>query len=291
MSCRDILSVDVEDYYHVEAFTDIVPCSAWDSYPSRVEANTVRVLDLLDVCGVKGTFFILGWVADRYPGLVRKIAERGHELACHSYWHRLVYSLTPEEFREDTLHAKNCIEQAAGKPVFGYRAPSFSITAKSAWAPEILVEMGFTYDSSVFPVSHDLYGVPEAPRKPFLIETQSGPLVEYPMTTFRVGSSPNLPVAGGGYLRMLPYWYTHAGVNRVWKEGLPVISYVHPWEFDPDQPRLAGRFRSRLRHYTNLNKTASRFGKLIRLGEFGPFRDSRLCDGAQPFLLTQTTNT
>jgi len=290
MSCRNILSVDVEDYFQVEAFTDTVKSSDWVSYPSRVEDNTHRVLDLFDKCGVKGTFFILGWVAERKPHLVRAIVERGHEPACHSYWHRLIYKLTPSEFKEDTRRAKDVIEQAAGQPVYGYRAPSFSITARSAWAPEVLAGLGFTYDSSVFPVRHDVYGVPDAPRKPFLLETPSGPLMEYPMTTFRFGSGPNMPVAGGGYLRIFPYWYTKAGVRRAWREGLPVISYVHPWEFDPDQPRMQGRLKSRLRHYTNLHKTAGRLKDLIELGGFGPFRESEPPVEPQPFHFSQQTN-
>jgi len=290
MSCRNILSVDVEDYFQVEAFTDTVKSSDWDSYESRVEANTIRVLDLFDECGVKGTFFILGWVADRNPQLVRTIVERGHEPACHSYWHRLIYKLTPAEFEEDTRRAKDVIEQAAGQQIYGYRAPSFSITARSAWAPEILARLGFTYDSSVFPVRHDVYGVPDAPRKPFLLETPSGPLMEYPMTTFRMAAGPNMPVAGGGYLRIFPYWYTKAGVNRVWREGLQVISYIHPWEFDPEQPRLPGRLKSSLRHYTNLSKTAGRLKSLIQSGEFGPFRESEPPVAPQPFQFTHQTN-
>jgi polysaccharide deacetylase family protein (PEP-CTERM system associated) len=290
MSCRNILSVDVEDYFQVEAFTDTVKSSDWDTYPSRVEANTHRVLDLFDKCDVKGTFFILGWVAERKPHLVRAIVERGHEPACHSYWHRLIYKLTPSEFKEDTRRAKEVIEQAAGQPIYGYRAPSFSITARSSWAPEVLASLGFTYDSSVFPVRHDVYGVPDAPRKPFLLDTPSGPLMEYPMTTFRLGSGPNMPVAGGGYLRIFPYWYTKAGVRRAWREGLPVISYVHPWEFDPDQPRMQGRLKSRLRHYTNLHKTAGRLKHLIELGGFGPFRESEPPVEPQPFQFTKQTN-
>jgi polysaccharide deacetylase family protein (PEP-CTERM system associated) len=268
-----VISVDVEDYFHVEAFTDIVNRGNWDTYPCRVETNTQRVMDLLDRCGVKGTFFILGWVAERYPRLVAEIAARGHEPACHSYWHRLIYNLDPQEFRADTQRAKECIEQAAGQPVFGYRAPSFSIVSKSAWALEVLKELGFRYDSSVFPVKHDVYGTASAPRRPFQVATPSGPITEYPMTTFHFGSSPNLPVGGGGYLRIFPYWYTKMGVERVWGEGLPVVSYIHPWEFDPEQPRLSGRLKSRLRHYTNLTKTEERLGKLIRLGEFTAFRD------------------
>jgi len=257
----------------------------WDSYASRVEANTHRLLDLFDESGVKATCFILGWVADRHPKLVAEIVKRGHEPACHSYWHRLIYRLSPEEFREDTLRAKDLIEQAAGEPVYGYRAPTFSITDKSSWAPEILTELGFRYDSSIFPVKHDTYGVPGAPRGPFCIETPSGPLNEYPMTTFRFWKSPNLPVAGGGYLRIFPDWYTRMGVHRAWKEGLPVITYVHPWEVDPDQPRLNAGLKSRLRHYTNLAKTAGRLRGLLALGPFTSFRESGLESERRTFAL------
>lgn len=280
---KSILSVDVEDYFQVEAFAGIVDRREWESFESRVEANTLRLLDLFDETGVKATCFILGWVAERYPGLVAEIVKRGHEPACHSYWHRLIYRLTPDEFREDTVRAKNCIEQAAGEPVYGYRAPSFSITERSSWAPEILADLGFRYDSSIFPVKHDVYGVPHAPRTPFRIETASGPLDEYPMTTFRFGSGPNMPVAGGGYLRIFPYWYTSLGVRRAWKEGVPVITYVHPWEVDPEQPRINARLKSRVRHYTNLGKTAARLRKLIELGRFSSFRDSGVVPSPQQF--------
>jgi polysaccharide deacetylase family protein (PEP-CTERM system associated) len=274
---RNVLSVDVEDYFHVEAFSGIVDRKDWESFPSRVEANTHRLLDLFDETGVKATCFILGWVAERYPGLVAEIVRRGHEPACHSYWHRLIFRLTPDEFRQDTARAKECIEQAAGEPVFGYRAPTFSITERSSWAPAILAELGFRYDSSVFPVKHDVYGMPHAPRGPFHMETPSGPLNEYPMSTFRLWKSPNMPVAGGGYLRILPYWYTRMGVHRAWKERLPVIAYVHPWEVDPEQPRMKNAgWKSRLRHYTNLSKTAERLRRLVQLGRFSSFRDSGL---------------
>jgi len=279
MICRNIASVDVEDYYHVEAFSDIVSRETWPEYPSRVEANTKTVLDLFDECKVRGTFFILGWVAERYPALVREIVARRHEPACHSYWHRLIYNLSPAEFREDTQRAKAVIEQACGAAVSGYRAPSFSITHRSSWAAEILVETGFRYDSSIFPVRHDTYGVPDAPREPFEIITPSGAIVEYPMATFRFGGSANFPVGGGGYLRIFPYWYTRQGVRRAWSEGLPVVSYIHPWEFDPEQPRLNGRWKSRLRHYTNLSKTRDRLRKLFRMGDFCSFRDNDLQRG------------
>ena len=263
MATQHILSVDVEDYYHVEAFSDKVERSAWAGYPSRVEANTLRLLDMFDEVGAKATFFFLGWVAERHPDLVREVVARGHEPACHSYWHRLIYSLTPDEFREDTRRAKDVIEQACGQAVNGYRAPSYSVTRKSLWALDVLTECGFTYDSSIFPIRHDTYGIPEAPREPFRVQTAGGTLVEYPLTTFRLPLGPNFPVAGGGYLRLLPLWYTTMGRRLSRGEGLPLILYVHPWEIDPEQPRMEGRAKSKLRHYTNLSRMYPRLKTLL----------------------------
>lgn len=274
----NIMSVDVEDYFHVEAFSDVVDRQRWDHYQCRVEANTHRILDLLEDVGVRSTFFILGWVAERYPGLVLEIVRRGHEAACHSYWHRLVYTLTPEEFREDLLRSRTVIEQAAGARVYGHRAPSYSITAHSLWALDILAEEGFTYDSSIFPIHHDFYGIPDAPREPFRLATRGGTLLECPVTTFRWGLRHNFPVGGGGYLRIFPFRYTQLGVARARKEGLPVIVYIHPWEVDPEQPRIAGRFKSRLRHYTNLAKTERRLRALLESADFDSFRDSGLLE-------------
>ena len=270
----NIVSVDVEDYFHVEAFSDIVDRKQWDSYTCRVENNTRKILDLFDGCGTKGTFFVLGWVAERYPHLVREIVERGHELACHSYWHYPIFKLSPEEFRQDTARAKDVIEQAGGAAVYGYRAPSFSVTKKSLWALDILAELGFTYDSSVFPIHHDFYGIPDAPRQPFRVKTPSGELTEYPMSTFRLWG-PNYPVGGGGYLRMLPYWYTQYGFRKIQSENTPLIVYIHPWEVDPEQPVMQARWKSRLRHYTNLRKTAGRLEKLLRSAPFAGFAN---CD-------------
>ncbi len=270
----NIMSVDVEDYFHVEAFSDMIDRAGWDAYPSRVVNNTRRVMDLLDEAGVSGTFFILGWVAERFPRLVQEIVTRGHEPACHSYWHRLIYKLNPREFRDDTVRAKHAIEQAAGVAVQGYRAPSFSVTAQSLWALEVLVETGFTYDSSIFPIKHDIYGIPSAPRHPFRMETPSGPIVECPITTFRLMLPHNLPVGGGSYLRIFPFWYTRLGFRRAQADRLPLIVYTHPWEFDPEQPRFAGRLLSRLRHYTNLAKTCARLRDLLRMGTFASFRES-----------------
>jgi polysaccharide deacetylase family protein (PEP-CTERM system associated) len=271
----NVFSVDVEDYFQVEAFADVVDRRSWESYPCRVVENTRRILDLADRLEIHGTFFILGWVAERYPALVREIVARGHEPACHSYWHRLIYKLSPAEFREDTIRAKDVIEQAAGMPVSGYRAPSYSITSRSLWALDVLAEAGFRYDSSIFPIQHDIYGIPDAPRLPFRVETPSGELVEYPITTFKLGSR-NMPVGGGGYLRIFPFWYTRMGFRRVAAENAPLIVYIHPWEVDPEQPRLAGRLKSRLRHYTNLSKTQSRLSRLLQMGEFSSFRAAGL---------------
>jgi len=290
MSPTNIASADIEDYFHVEAFARSVDRSTWSSYPCRVESNTYRLLDLFDDCGIKGTYFILGWVAERYPRLISEIACRGHELGCHSYGHRPIYRLTPGEFRDDTQRAKDLIEQASGASICGYRAPTFSITNESLWAFEILAELGFTYDSSVFPVRHDLYGMPDAPRVPFVVKTPSGPVVEYPMATFRLGRRGNLPVGGGGYLRIFPYWYTELGVRRAWRDGVPVVSYIHPWEIDPGQPRLTAPVKSRLRHYTNLSKTEQRWRKLVRLGRFTSFRDGRLAESAAVYDLKEAGN-
>ncbi len=273
MSLHNILSVDVEDYFQVEAFAGVIDRSSWDSYSCRVEANTHRLLDCFDEAGVHATFFTLGWVAERYPKLVAEIVARGHEPACHSYWHRLVYKLSPQEFREDTLRAKNCIEQAAGRAVYGYRAPSYSVTRDSLWALDILAELGFTYDSSIFPIRHDVYGIPDAPRFPYDVSTPSGPLKEFPITTFRLFGESNLPVGGGGYLRLLPMWYTKLGYQRSQREGLPLIAYIHPWEVDPEQPRIQARLKSRIRHYTHLASMMDRLKKLLDLGDFGSFAE------------------
>jgi polysaccharide deacetylase family protein (PEP-CTERM system associated) len=272
---RNVVSVDVEDYFHAETFAGVVRRSEWNQYPCRVEGNTRRLLELFAERQVQATFFVVGWVAERFPDMVREIASAGHELACHSYWHRLIYKLTPEDFREDTQRAKNVIEQIAGQAIYGYRAPTYSIVSRSLWALEILAELGFTYDSSIFPIHHDRYGIPSAPRAPFRIKTPSGSLIEYPLTTFRVGNH-SFPVGGGGYLRLLPSWYTRLGIGRAQKQGLPIIAYIHPWEIDAEQPRLPVSLVSRLRHYTNLSKTYGRLNRMLQEESFTSFRESGL---------------
>jgi polysaccharide deacetylase family protein (PEP-CTERM system associated) len=278
----NVASVDVEDYFHAEIFSDVVERDAWSNYTSRVEVNTRRLLEVLARLNVHATFFILGWVAERFPALVREIAAGGHELGCHSYWHRLIYKLDPAEFREDTHRAKSVIEQISGEPVRGYRAPTYSVVDRSAWALEVLAELGFSYDSSIFPIRHDRYGMPDAPRAPFHFQTPSGPMTEFPITTFRIAGH-NFPVGGGGYLRLLPWFYTQIGVQRAKHEGLPIVTYIHPWEIDPEQPRLTGRLTSRLRHYANLSRTLDRFQNLLQSGTFTSFRESGLADSAKDF--------
>jgi polysaccharide deacetylase family protein (PEP-CTERM system associated) len=264
------MTIDVEDYFHVSVFDGVVPRHLWEGFESRVCANTERLLQLFDSYEVKGTFFVLGWVAERFPQLVRRIAAAGHEVASHGYGHRLVYDQTPKAFREDVRRAKALLEASAGAPVLGYRAPSYSVTPRSLWALDILIEEGYRYDSSIFPIRHDRYGIPLSPRHAYLLERPNGELVEAPASTTRVGPL-NLPVAGGGYFRILPYEWTRWGISRVNRlEGRPAIFYLHPWEIDPDQPRLKAGLLSRFRHYRNLGETEARLRRLVADFRFGP---------------------
>jgi polysaccharide deacetylase family protein (PEP-CTERM system associated) len=338
------LTIDLEDYFQVHAFSNVVRFEDWSDYPSRIEHNTHRLLAILNGylrtvqlrtpnselrTPVRATFFVLGWLAERYPNLIRTIKEEGHEIACHGYSHKLIYTQSKEEFREDVRKAKAILEDITGSEVVGYRAPSYSITSQSQWAFEVLMEEGFKYDSSIFPIHHDFYGSPEAPRFPFLISfngnnnyefqilnlysgsesnnsitqlpcnstnssnstnpcnpsatlqhsSTAAPqhgltpnselptpncLLEFPLSTVRIFGA-NLPVAGGGYFRLFPYSLIKKGLRRINdEEKQPFVFYIHPWELDPDQPRLNSvSFRSRLRHYVNLHKTESRFKKLL----------------------------
>ena len=267
-----ILSVDVEDYFMVEAFAGAVSRTTRDDEPSRVVSSTHRVLDLFDKYGAKGTFFFVGWIADKFPELVRDVYSRGHELACHSYWHRAIYSLAPNEFRNDTRSALRAIEDAAGTKVCGYRAPSWSITKDSLWALDILAEEGFTYDSSIYPIRHDLYGVPGAQRFPYTHVCTNGlSLQELPPATVRILGQ-NFPAAGGGYLRIFPMAYTRWAFDK-YEESYRerVIVYFHPWELDLEQPRIKSGLKSRLRHYTNLHAMENRLKSLLESHKFQPF--------------------
>ena len=260
---RDLLSIDVEDYFQVEAFADRISRSDWANFDLRVRRNTERILELLAEYRQSATFFVLGWVAEREPALVRQIADCGHELACHSHLHRRVFTLSPPEFRSDLQRAKKAIEDAGGQAVAGFRAPTFSIRKDSLWSLEILAEEGFIYDSSIFPIRHDLYGMPEAPRFAHSHHLFGGKtLIEIPPSTVRVLGT-NLGVAGGGYLRHLPFIYTRWGMRRLRKEQQPANVYFHPWEIDPEQPRIQAAWKSRLRHYRGLKKTEPRLRKLL----------------------------
>jgi polysaccharide deacetylase family protein (PEP-CTERM system associated) len=264
------MSVDVEDYFHVSVFDGVVPRSDWNGLESRVCANTERLLGLFDEFGVRATFFVLGWVAERHPQLVRAIADRGHEVASHGYGHRLVYDQTPQAFREDVRKAKRLIEDAAGQPVGGFRAPSYSVTPRSLWAIDLLIQEGYWYDASIFPIRHDRYGIPVSARHAYAIDRPSGSILEVPGSTVRVGPL-NLPVAGGGYFRLLPYWWTRWGIARVNRlERQPAVFYLHPWEIDPAQPRLPAGRLGRFRHYRNLDKTEHRLRALLRDFRFAP---------------------
>jgi polysaccharide deacetylase family protein (PEP-CTERM system associated) len=262
------LTVDVEDYFQVSAFEHRVDRSDWDAMPCRVEASTDKLLAMFASAGVKATFFVLGWIAERYPELVKRIAADGHELASHGYWHRLIYEITPEQFRDDLTRSRNAIEQAAGVRVTAYRAPSFSIGPRSLWALEILVESGFTIDSSIFPVRHDRYGMPQARLEPHEIATSAGTITEFPPSVWQVGRF-NLPIAGGGYFRLYPLGLTRRGITAVTAGQRPFMFYLHPWEVDPEQPRIRDvGWKRQWRHAVGLRHTESKLRRLLKTVPF-----------------------
>jgi polysaccharide deacetylase family protein (PEP-CTERM system associated) len=260
---RNAMTIDVEDYFHVSAFASHIGREDWDRLPCRVERNVDAILAMLDEHKTRATYFMLGWVAERYPGLVRRIVEQGHELASHGYVHQRATEQSPDEFRQDVSRAKRLLEDIGGVAVQGYRAPSFSIGDSNPWAVECLSEAGYRYSSSVYPIRHDHYGMPDAPRFAFLPDGGRG-LIELPVTTVRFFNH-NLPAGGGGYFRLLPYSVSRwclARVNRVDRQ--PCIFYFHPWEIDPEQPRFQGASaKARFRHYLNLDRTEARLRRLL----------------------------
>jgi polysaccharide deacetylase family protein (PEP-CTERM system associated) len=266
---RNYLTIDVEDYYQVSAFDKICSPFHWDHYPSRVVDNTERILDILDRFGIRATFFVLGWTARKFPELIMKINEKGHDIGCHSYYHRLVYTLSPDEFREDSRQAKDVLEQIIGRAVRGYRAPSYSITRCCDWVFDILEELGFEFDSSIFPIYHDRYGDPGAPR--FRFQIPGHRLIEYPISTFSLFGQ-KIPIAGGGYFRLLPYFLTSKALTKInLKERQPFVFYIHPWEIDPKQPKMKGvSTMAKFRHYINLEKTTDRLTRLLQDFQFAP---------------------
>jgi polysaccharide deacetylase family protein (PEP-CTERM system associated) len=270
------MTVDVEDYFHVAAFNKVINPDEWEKWPCRVEANTHKLLQLFADSNIKITFFILGWVAERYPDLVKTIHEQGHEIASHGYSHQLIYKQNKNVFREETTKSKRILEDLAQVPVIGYRAASYSITRKSLWALDTLAELGFTWDSSIFPTRHDNYGIPGSPEEPYKIITTNGKiLTEFPLTTAKVFGQ-SVPAAGGGYFRQYPYalsrWLFERASNNQTK---PQIFYLHPWEIDPDQPRVPNAsWFSNFRHYTNLSRCLPRLERMIDDFQFGTISQS-----------------
>lgn len=256
------MTVDVEDYYQVSAFDPYILRDDWKNYPSRVEANTDRILELFDKHDVKSTFFTLGWVADKFPSLVKRIVDQGHDLASHGWDHKRVTRLTRDEFSVDVEKSKKILEDVSGTEVNGYRAPSYSFTLKNDWAHDVLLEQGYLYSSSVAPIKHDLYGIPSAPR--FSYTCANDQLLELPITTTRMMNK-NFPCGGGGWFRLYPYAVSKWAINRVNKnDNEPAIFYFHPWEIDPEQPRIEGvKLSAKFRHYQNLAHMERKITKLL----------------------------
>jgi polysaccharide deacetylase family protein (PEP-CTERM system associated) len=265
---RNALSVDIEDWFQVGAFETVIDRRSWDGLERRVEANTDAILALFDEAGVKGTFFTLGWIAERHPALIRRIVAAGHELASHGWAHDRVSMMTRGAFAQDMARARKTLEDAGGVAITGYRAPSFSIDRRTPWAHEELARAGYAYSSSVAPVAHDHYGWPEAPRFAFH-PVPGSPLVELPVTTARLAGR-TVAAGGGGFFRLLPYGFSRWAIRQVNEASQPAIIYFHPWEIDPGQPRVADApMRSKLRHYTNLSGMASKLRRLIGDFEWG----------------------
>ncbi len=273
MSILNALSVDVEDWFHVSLFRRHVKRSHWDDLESTVAPNVCRILNLFAKYDVRATFFILGWVAERYPEIVLAIKEQGHEIASHGYGHQVVFEQTPTEFYDDVKRSIEILENIGGAPVKGYRAPSYSITRASLWAWEKLVKLGITYDSSVFPIKHDLYGVADAPRFPFKVTVAGeGELTEFPITTVKYFGR-NIPMAGGGYLRLYPFWFFKRSIQKLNNEGKPAVIYFHPWEVDPQIPRINVGKLKHLRHYGNLALMEDRIVGLLESFRFGTVQE------------------
>jgi len=260
---RNAMTVDVEDYFQVSAFENHIERGSWDEQECRVERNVDRILGLFAEADVKATFFTLGWIAKRYPGMVRRIVEQGHELASHGWSHVRVTQQNREEFREDVSRTKAFLEDVSGQEIMGYRAASYSIGAENLWALDVLRETGHRYSSSIYPIKHDLYGMPDAPR--FAFKPFDGDFLEFPVTTIRLGRR-NLPCGGGGWFRLIPYVGMRWAMRRVnTGDRESAIFYFHPWEIDPDQPRQQGlSAKTRFRHYLNLERMESRLKRLLR---------------------------
>ena len=270
---KNLLTIDVEDWFCVEAFSSDFPIESWDKQKTRILSNIVRTAEILDDYKVKATFFVLGWIADKFPEIVHFLHTNGHEIGSHSYSHKLVYKMTPEEFKTDTLRSIEAILKGGEADIIGYRAPSFSIRPEDKWPYEILADCGFKYDSSVFPVRHDIYGSPNSPRFAHTVKIdQSRTMLEIPPSTIRLMGH-NIGIGGGGYLRLFPYWFTEWAIRNLNKSGFPANVYFHPWEIDPNQPRHKAGTKSRVRHYTNLRTTEIKLRRLLQKFNFAPVRE------------------
>jgi polysaccharide deacetylase family protein (PEP-CTERM system associated) len=279
---KSALTFDIEEYFHAEAFAGALRPEEWPHLESRVVASTESILDLLDRARVRATFFVLGWVAERHPALVREIASLGHEVACHGHGHRRINRLTRDEFAADVQRAKRLLEDVTGQAVLGYRAPTFSVVRETLWSLATLAEAGFRWDSSIFPIVHDRYGIPDAPRFPHRRQTTGGELVEFPPSTVELFGV-RVPVAGGGYFRLLPYAATRWAIRRITAgEKQPAMVYLHPWEFDSHPPHLPAGRVSRFRHLVNADKTGARLVRLIDEFEFAPAGEVLAASGLLP---------
>lgn len=268
---KNALSIDLEEYFQIHVLSGVIPPGSWVSLPSTVEVNTRRILALLEEKGIRATFFCLGWVAEHHTGLVKLIHSQGHEVACHGYSHQVIYRQDAATFRDDVSRAKSILEDATGEPVIGYRAPTYSITDKTLWAIETLEDLGFRYDSSIFPIYHDNYGIPGAPRFPYVLPNSR--LVEFPISTVRIGPL-NLPLSGGGYFRLIPYPLLRAGLRSLNTAAKPFVFYIHPWEINPETPRVPGMDAfSRFRTYTGMRGAFGKFTRLVEDFPFAPVRE------------------
>ncbi len=270
----NFLSIDVEDWFHVTNYAGVIQRSDWEQLEDRLLISLRKVLDILDDCDVKATFFVLGWIAERNPELVRSIVHRGHEVASHGYEHGLLYDLGPEGFKKDLLRGLELVSSVTGTDILGYRAPSFTVTRDTEWVYSILSEVGIRYDSSVYPLKRRRCGIPDAPLTPYDVDTPTGSVREFPIATLEIGGF-RFPVGGGGYFRLFPYWVTSRAIKTLNRKGMPAVFYLHPWELDPDQPVPTGvPWRQRWKHRVNMKHTENKFRRLCDEFEFQP-----LCQG------------
>lgn len=287
------ITVDVEDWFHVAVFRNVIDYEDWEKQESRILPNICRILELFDEYGVKATFFVLGWLAERFPEIVLTIKKYGHEIGSHGYAHKIIYEHPKENFQDDLDKSMTILENITTEKVLYYRAPSFSITSQSMWALEVLAERGIRYDSSIFPIKHDIGGFPNMPRIPFFMEFKNGAkLNEFPLSTLRFWGE-NIPISGGGYLRLLPYWFIRKSIKKNNEAGIPVILYFHPWEIDAGQPRMKLKLSSRFRHYTNLDLTEGKVRKLLSEFKFtslGELAKSSKIDHRWPQITSDDNN-